>query len=151
MDQNGNSTASAGSYLVHTPAAGHIVTVDDFRIGIADDPLNAGFDYSLFDQTKRLKGFSNMQSYVGQDAWKPFTVDLLDDLPEPLKSPYQSKFLRTIAPIGGKNRLGSTRNCSWQLVRPRYEWLSWRDIERYQFVSTDPSIDPSEQRRYANR
>ena len=43
-----------------------------------------------------------MQSYVGQDAWKPFTVDLLDDLPEPLKSPYQSKFLRTIAPIGGK-------------------------------------------------
>ncbi len=158
FDQNDQSTAPAGSYLIQSPADGHIVAVDDFRIGngypypdyritiehscnlysvfihvgqltgpakeiatqirtdghwfgripvkagevISDDSLQAGFDYSLFDQTKQLKGLANLQSYIGHEAWKPFTVDLLDYLPASSKSAYQSKYLRSSAPIGGK-------------------------------------------------
>ncbi len=157
-DQNNQSTAPAGSYLVKSPADGTIVSVEDFQIGnqypypdyrivvehscnlysvyihvgslagaakeipsqirkdgswsgripvksgdvIADDSLNGGYDYSLLDQSRPLKGLANLQSYAEQESWKPYTADLLNYLPEPSKSAYQAKYLRSAAPIGGK-------------------------------------------------
>ena len=147
----------SGSYLVTSPAAGHIISVEDFsktngypyadyrvviahscnlysvfihvgqltgaaasivsKIGsrgwsgkvavkggavFADDSKNPNFDYSLFDGTKKLKGFANTKSYAQMDPWKPWTADILSYLPQSLKSAYEEKFLSITAPIGGK-------------------------------------------------
>jgi hypothetical protein len=148
----------AGTYLVTSPAAGKIVSVEDFaktndypyadyrivishscnlysvfihvgklmgaaaqivsKIGangswggsvavkageaIADDSEKPNFDYSLFDGTKKLKGFANLKSYGQSEQWKPWTADILSYLPKSLKSEYEDKFLATASPIGGR-------------------------------------------------
>lgn len=86
----GSSGSWAGSIAVKSGEA------------IADDSENPNFDYSLFDGTKKLKGFANLKSYAQTEQWKPWTADLLDYLPASLKSSYESKFLATASPIGGK-------------------------------------------------
>ena len=147
-----------GSYLVTSPAAGQIISVEDFaktnqypypdyrvvishscnlysvfihvgkltgaaasivsKIGsrgdwsgkvsvkggavFADDSKNPNFDYSIFDGTKKLKGFVNLKSYAQAEQWKPWTADILNYLPQSIKSTYEEKFLSTTAPIGGK-------------------------------------------------
>ena len=147
-----------GSYLVTSPAAGQIISVEDFaktnqypypdyrvvishscnlysvfihvgkltgaaasivsKIGsrgdwsgkvsvkggavFADDSKNPNFDYSIFDGTKKLKGFVNLKSYAQAEQWKPWTADILNYLPLSIKSTYEEKFLSTTAPIGGK-------------------------------------------------
>ena len=148
----------AGTYLVTSPAAGKIISVEDFaktngypyadyrivvshscnlvsvfihvgklvgpaaqiasKIGasgswsgsvavksgeaIADDSEKPNFDYSLFDGTKKLKGFANPKSYSQVEQWKLWTADILEYFPSSLKSSYEAKFLSTTAPIGGK-------------------------------------------------
>ena len=148
----------AGTYLVTSPAAGKIISVEDFaktngypyadyrivishscnlysvfihvgklmgaaaqiasKIGasgswsgsvavkageaVADDSEKPNFDYSLFDGTKKLKGFANLKSYGQSEQWKPWTADILSYLPKSLKSAYEDKFLATAAPIGGR-------------------------------------------------
>ena len=148
----------AGTYLVTSPAAGKIISVEDFaktngypyadyrivishscnlysvfihvgklmgaaaqiasKIGasgswsgsvavkageaVADDSEKPNFDYSLFDGTKKLKGFANLKSYGQSEQWKPWTADILSYLPKSLKSAYEDKFLATASPIGGK-------------------------------------------------
>jgi len=148
----------AGTYLVTSPAAGKIISVEDFaktngypyadyriviahscnlysvfvhvgkltgaaaqiasKVGasgswggliavkageaIADDSEKPNFDYSLFDGTKKLKGFANLKSYAQVEQWKPWTADILSYLPKSLKSAYEDKFLATASPIGGK-------------------------------------------------
>ena len=148
----------SGSYLVTSPAAGQIISVEDFsktnqypypdyrvvishscnlysvfihvgkltgaaasivsKIGsrgdwsgkvsvkggavFADDSKNPNFDYSIFDGTKKLKGFINLKSYGQAEQWKPWTADILNYLPQSIKSAYEEKFLSTTAPIGGK-------------------------------------------------
>ena len=158
-DVNGSATAQpAGTYLATAPAAGNIVSVEDFtktngypyadyrvvvahscnlysvfiHVGklvgsaaaivakinqggtwtgsipvksgeaIADDSANPGFDYSLFDQTKPLKGFANLASYSQKEQWKRFTADLLTHLPASLRASYEAKYQSVTAPIGGK-------------------------------------------------
>jgi hypothetical protein len=148
----------AGTYLVTSPAAGKIVSVEDFaktngypyadyrivishscnlysvfihvgkligpaaqiasKIGtsgswsgsvavkageaVSDDSEKPNFDYSLFDGTKKLKGFANLKSYGQAEQWKPWTADILSYLPKSLKSAYEDKFLATASPIGGR-------------------------------------------------
>lgn len=158
-NKNGQVAAlAAGSALVTSPAAGNIISVEDFsktnqypyadyRIVVAhscslysifihvgklvgpaeaivkqlggrgswsgsipvkagdslsDDSEHPGFDYTLLDGNKKLSGFANYQSYAEQDSWKPWTADVLSYLPANLKAAYESKFLSTTAPIGGK-------------------------------------------------
>ena len=69
---------------------------------IADDSERPGFDYSLFDGTKKLTGFANLKSYSEAETSKPWTADILQYLPNNLRGAYEAKFLSTASPIGGK-------------------------------------------------
>ena len=66
----------------------------------SDDSANGGFDYSLYDQTKKLTGLDT-PSFAGSPS-ELYVANILDYLPASLKPAYEAKFLSTTAPIGGK-------------------------------------------------
>lgn len=68
----------------------------------SDDTEHPGFDYSIFDQTKKLSGFANPAAYQSGDPWKLWTADPLQYLPSSVNAAYKERYIRTAEPIGGK-------------------------------------------------
>lgn len=67
---------------------------------LADDSEKPGYDFSTFAASAKQK-MLNPNSYTQKEAWKPYTANPFDFVPANLKSSYEAKSLRTVAPVGG--------------------------------------------------
>lgn len=88
------------------------VTFDEKgNAGIINIPVKAGdaiatvggnsFDVTTVDLTKKLTGFVNEQTYIGE-PWKIYTAPTIAYYNEPLRSQYYSKVSRSAEPVDGK-------------------------------------------------
>jgi hypothetical protein len=96
--------------ILHHLTNGHWEGNIPIKSGEAFADASIAFEYTLFDQTKKLTGLDT-PSFAGSPA-ELYVANILDYLPASLEPAYEAKFLSTTAPIGGKvdwNVVGSAQ------------------------------------------
>ncbi|CAB4537584.1 unannotated protein [freshwater metagenome] len=75
-------------------------------------------DFNVFDGTQWLSGFQNIQSYLTQDTWKPYTADYLPFFTPSIRTAMEAQLQKTSSPRVGKidHDIAGTASGNWFLA-----------------------------------